>query len=134
MNILNELRKSDKMRGLPCILSIFCNEYDIFNNTRARARMLSPISVTIPATIHHDLSQMVNSGCVGMEKRKSSINTVSRDNPTVSARFIYGSTFILLRLMTAALRFTTVELRMLTMTPRFDTVLHVVRFKPVALR
>ena len=27
-----------------------------------------------------------------MEKRKSSINTVSRDAPTVSARFIYGST------------------------------------------
>ena len=37
-----------------------------------------------------------------------------------------------LRLMTAALRFTTVELRMLTMPPRFDTVL--VRFKPVASR
>ena len=27
-----------------------------------------------------------------MEKRKSSINTVSYDAPTVSARFIYGST------------------------------------------
>ena len=27
-----------------------------------------------------------------MEKRKSSINTVSHDAPTVSARFIYGST------------------------------------------
>ena len=35
---------------------------------------------------------MVKSGCVGIEKRKNSINTVSRDDPTVSARFIYGST------------------------------------------
>ena len=43
-------------------------------------------------TIHPDLSQMVKSGCIGMEKRKSSINTVSHDAPTVSARFIYGST------------------------------------------
>ena len=35
-------------------------------------------------------------GCIGMcrdgKKRKSSINTVSRDAPMVSARFIYGST------------------------------------------
>ena len=39
---------------------------------------------------------MVKSGCIGMrrdgKKRKSIINTVSRDAPTVSARFIYGST------------------------------------------
>ena len=48
--------------------------------------------------IHPDLSQMVKSGCIGMhqdgkiKKRKSSINTVSRDAPTVSVRFIYGST------------------------------------------
>ena len=25
LNLLNELRKRDKMRGLPSILSIFCN-------------------------------------------------------------------------------------------------------------
>ena len=37
-----------------------------------------------------------------------------------------------LRLMTAALRFNTVELQRLTMPPRFNTVL--VRFKLVALR
>ena len=36
LNLLNELRKSDKMRGLPSILSLFRNEYDKFNNTRAR--------------------------------------------------------------------------------------------------
>ena len=35
-NILNELGKKDKMRGLPSILSLFRNEFNIFNNTRAR--------------------------------------------------------------------------------------------------
>ena len=33
LNLLNELRKSDKVRGLPSILSLFCNEYNEFNNT-----------------------------------------------------------------------------------------------------
>ena len=36
LNLLNELGESDKMRGLPSILSLFCNEFNIFNNTRAR--------------------------------------------------------------------------------------------------
>ena len=36
LNLLNELRKRDKMRGLPSILSLFCNEFNKFNNTRAR--------------------------------------------------------------------------------------------------
>ena len=36
LNLLNKLRKRDKMRGLPSILSIFCNELYKFNNTRAR--------------------------------------------------------------------------------------------------
>ena len=44
LNLLNELGKSDKMRGLPSIdkmrglpsiLSLFCNEFNTFNNTRA---------------------------------------------------------------------------------------------------
>ena len=34
--LLNELRKRDKMQGLPSILSLFCNEFDKFNKTRAR--------------------------------------------------------------------------------------------------
>ena len=33
LNILNELRKIDKMRGLPCILSLFRNQFNKFNNT-----------------------------------------------------------------------------------------------------
>ena len=36
LNLLNELRKSDKMRGLPSILSFFRNEFNKFNNTWAR--------------------------------------------------------------------------------------------------
>ena len=35
-NLLNELGKRDKMRGLPTILSLFCNKFNIFNITRAR--------------------------------------------------------------------------------------------------
>ena len=33
LNLLNELRKRDKMRGLPSILSILRNKYIKFNNT-----------------------------------------------------------------------------------------------------
>ena len=44
LNLINELGKRDKMRGLPSILSLgnprilslFCNEFNKFNNTRAR--------------------------------------------------------------------------------------------------
>ena len=36
LNLLNELRKRDKMRGLPSILSLFRNEFNKFNNTRVR--------------------------------------------------------------------------------------------------
>ena len=35
-NLLNALGKRDKMRGLPSILSLFRNEFDKFNKTRAR--------------------------------------------------------------------------------------------------
>ena len=36
LNLLNELRKRDKMRGLPIILSLFRNRFNKFINTRAR--------------------------------------------------------------------------------------------------
>ena len=36
LNLLNELWKRDKMQGLPSILSLFRNEFNKFNNTRAR--------------------------------------------------------------------------------------------------
>ena len=36
VNVLNELGKRDKMRGLPSILSLFRNEFNKCNNTGAR--------------------------------------------------------------------------------------------------
>ena len=36
LNLLNELRKRDKMRGLPNMISLFRNEFNKFNNTGAR--------------------------------------------------------------------------------------------------
>ena len=35
LNLLNELRKRDKMLGKPRILSLFPNSFNKFNNTRA---------------------------------------------------------------------------------------------------
>ena len=36
LNLLNELGKRNKMRGLSSILSLFRNEFNKFNNTGAR--------------------------------------------------------------------------------------------------
>ena len=36
LNLLNELGKRDKMRGLPCISTLFLNKFNEFNNTGAR--------------------------------------------------------------------------------------------------
>ena len=36
LNLLSELGKRDKMRSLPSILSLFHNEFNKFNNSRAR--------------------------------------------------------------------------------------------------
>ena len=36
LNLLNELGKRDRMRGLSSILSLFRNEFNKFNNTSAR--------------------------------------------------------------------------------------------------
>ena len=36
LNLLNKLRKRDKMRGLSSILSLFCSEFKKFNNTGVR--------------------------------------------------------------------------------------------------
>ena len=36
LNLLNELGKRDKLRGLPSVLSLFRNEFNKFNTTGAR--------------------------------------------------------------------------------------------------
>ena len=45
LNLLNELGKTDKMRGLPSIRSLFSQRINKFNNTRAR--MLDSIKITL---------------------------------------------------------------------------------------
>ena len=45
LNLLNELKKSDKLQGLPSILCLFCNWFNRFNNTRAQ--MLDSIKLMI---------------------------------------------------------------------------------------
>ena len=35
LNLLSELGKRDKMRGLPSIIYLFRNKFNEFNNTRA---------------------------------------------------------------------------------------------------
>ena len=51
LNLLNKLRERDKMRGLPSILSLFRNEFNKFNNTRAR--MLDSIYHIINITLKY---------------------------------------------------------------------------------
>ena len=84
--------------------------------------------------IHHDSSQFEPVGKIGVHwdasGREKKENPASIRCLTMLLRCLHDSSTDPLRLMTAALRFTTVELRMLTMPPRFDTVL--VRIKPVA--
>ena len=64
--------------------------------TKKKTNLSPSYTVTIQAPIHHDSSRFETDGKIGMrpdgKKRNSSINTMSHDAPTVSARFIYGST------------------------------------------
>ena len=47
LNLLNELRKRDKMRGLPSILSLFRKEFNKFNNTGAPVRFYLSYDIKI---------------------------------------------------------------------------------------
>ena len=86
--------------------------------------ILSPsYTVTIPAMIHRDSSRFEPDCKIGIGKRKSGINTVSHDAPTVSARFSYGST---------TTRDGSATIHHGGATNAHDTVL--VRFRPVASR
>ena len=49
--LLNELGKRDKMRGLPSILSLFRNEFNKFNNTRAQIIIRFYLSYHIMITL-----------------------------------------------------------------------------------
>ena len=45
LNLLNKLKKRDKIRGLPSILFLFRNKFNKFNNTGAQ--MLDSIRMTL---------------------------------------------------------------------------------------
>ena len=62
LHLVNELRKSNKMRGLPSILSLFQKEFNKFNNTGAR--ML--------ASIYHTTLELFTN-CVFTRKRLNAI-------------------------------------------------------------
>ena len=58
LNLLNELGKRDKMQGLPSILSLFRNELNKFNNTRAR--MLDSIyHMTLSRQCQEDVDKVI---------------------------------------------------------------------------
>ena len=48
LNLLNQLRKRDKMQGLPSILSLFLNEFNKFNyrSMNVRFYLLNEIQIT----------------------------------------------------------------------------------------
>ena len=54
LNLLNKLRKRDKMRGLPSILSLFRNEFNKFYSTKAQ--MLDSIYHIINITLKYHFS------------------------------------------------------------------------------
>ena len=53
LNLLNELGKSNKMRGLPSILSLFRNEFNKFNNTGARIMLDYFFHMTLKLFLNH---------------------------------------------------------------------------------
>ena len=63
LNLLNELGKRDKMRGLQSILSLFRNEFDKFNNKRAWMldsiyHMINTLKVSKVAKIRNRYNQV----------------------------------------------------------------------------
>ena len=89
-----------------------------------KMEILSPsYTVTIQAPIHHDSSQFETDCKIGMRRDGKKEIPASIRCLTILLRCLHDSSTDPLRLITAALRFTTVELRMLTMPPRFNTVL-----------
>ena len=68
-----------------------------------RSYLLSPsYTVTLPATIHPDLSQMVKSGCIGMHRDEQKENPASIRCLTMLPRCLHDSSTDPLRPLTAA--------------------------------
>ena len=60
LNLLNELWKSDKMRGLPSFLLLFRNKFNKFNNTGAR----------IFDFIYHMTLKLIKNHILGVKKSR----------------------------------------------------------------
>ena len=57
LNLLNELRKRDKIRGLLSILSFFRNDFNKFNNSCTGALMFDSFYyITLKLLINHTLA------------------------------------------------------------------------------
>ena len=66
ISLVNDLGKSDKMRGLPSILSFFRKEFDTFNNTGAR--MLDSIYHMTLKLIKNHIFGVKTSRCCRLER------------------------------------------------------------------
>ena len=53
LNLLNELRKRDKMRGCPCILSLFRNKFNKFNINTGAGTLDSIYHMTLKLLKNH---------------------------------------------------------------------------------
>ena len=60
LNLSNELRKRDKMQGLPSILSLFRNFFDKFNKTGAQ----------MVDSIYHMTLKLIKNCIFGMKRRQ----------------------------------------------------------------
>ena len=81
LNLLKELGKRDKMRGLSSVLSLFLNEFNKFNNTRARILDSIKISlksyfclsillhdvISLPGATSYRVSCMINIDTISMK-------------------------------------------------------------------
>ena len=70
LNLSNELKKIDKMQGLPSILSLFRNKFNKFNNTGAR--MLD--------SIYHMTLKLLKSCIFGIKNVKILSSFTQRNN------------------------------------------------------
>ena len=69
LNLLNKLGKRDKMRGLLSILSPFHNEFNKFNNTRARMFDSIYHMTKIPLKSHFCCKKVtISSLCIAPDK------------------------------------------------------------------
>ena len=74
LNLLNELGKSDRMRGLTSILLLFRNKFNKFNNTGAQ--MLH--------SIYHMTLKLIKNHTLGMKTSKHLLRNIVMDLITFS--------------------------------------------------